>query len=133
MARTDARATEGLEEAIARARAFADIGADISFLEAPESEEEMRRYCDAVPGPKMVNLIEYGKTPLLPLDRLEAMGYKIAVYPLTLLNTSIQAMTTALQQIKQGGAAEQILDFEALTSAVGFPDYYAEQKRYSNP
>jgi 2-methylisocitrate lyase-like PEP mutase family enzyme len=132
MARTDARATEGLEEAIARAQAFAEIGADISFLEAPETEEEMQRYCGAVAGPKMVNLIEYGKTPLLPLDRLEAMGYKIAVYPLTLLNTSIKAMTTALQQIKQGDTAEQILDFEALKAAVGFPQYYAEESRYNS-
>lgn len=133
MARTDARATDGLDEAIARAQAFADIGADISFLEAPETEEEMQRYCNAVPGPKMVNLIEYGKTPLLPLDRLEAIGYKIAVYPLTLLNTSIKAMTSALQQIKQGGTAGEILDFEALTSAVGFPEYYAEERRYRSP
>lgn len=133
MARTDARATEGLQEAIARAQAFAEIGADISFLEAPETEEEMQHYCGAVADPKMVNLIEYGKTPLLPLDRLEAMGYKIAVYPLTLLNTSIKAMTTALQQIKQGDTATQILDFEALKSVVGFPHYYAEERRYSSP
>jgi 2-methylisocitrate lyase-like PEP mutase family enzyme len=133
MARSDARATEGLDEAIARSQAFTGIGADISFLEAPETEEEMQRYCDAVPGPKMVNLIEYGKTPLLPLDRLEAIGYKIAVYPLTLLNTSIKAMTTALQQIKEGRTAEAILDFEALKSAVGFPGYYAEERRYGSP
>ena len=68
MARTDARATDGLDEAIARCQAFARIGADITFLEAPLSEAEMRRYCTEVPGYKMVNLIESGKTPLLPLQ-----------------------------------------------------------------
>ena len=92
----------------------------------------MQRYCEAIPGPKMVNLIEYGKTPLLPLDRLEAIGYKIAVYPLSLLNTSIKAMTSALAQIKQGGTTGEILDFEALTAAVGFPQYYTEERRYRN-
>src|SRR5262245_41356416 len=63
MARTDARACISLDEAIARCRAFHDLGADITFLEAPVSEDEMRRYCREVPGPKMANLIEGGKTP----------------------------------------------------------------------
>ena len=66
MARTDARAILGLDEAIARCQAFRALGADITFLEAPVSEEEMRRYCLEVDGPKMANLIEGGKTPLLP-------------------------------------------------------------------
>jgi 2-methylisocitrate lyase-like PEP mutase family enzyme len=70
MARTDARAILGLDEAIARCQAFRRLGADITFLEAPVSEEEMRRYCLEVDGPKMANLIEGGKTPLLPPARL---------------------------------------------------------------
>ena len=65
MARTDARACVSLDEAIARCRSFREIGADITFLEAPVSEDEMRRYCAEVQGPKMANLIEGGKTPLL--------------------------------------------------------------------
>ena len=72
MARTDARAIVGLDEAIARCQAFRALGADITFLEAPVSEEEMRRYCLEVDGPKMANLIEGGKTPLLPPSRLAA-------------------------------------------------------------
>lgn len=129
MARTDARATDDLDEAIERCRAFAGIGADITFLEAPESEAEMRRYCSEVPGPKMANLIEFGKTPVLPPAQLEAMGYRIAVYPLTLLNVSIKAMRTALAQTQQGQSPE-VLDFEALQAAVGFPEYYAGEARY---
>ncbi|MBK8509422.1 MAG: isocitrate lyase/PEP mutase family protein [Candidatus Competibacter sp.] len=129
MARTDARATDGLDEAIARCQAFTRIGADITFLEAPLSEEEMRRYCAEVPGHKMVNLIESGKTPLLPLPRLEAIGYKIAVYPLTLLNVSIKAMRAALARIQRGETAD-VLDFQDVQAAVGFPDYYAGEERY---
>lgn len=130
MARTDARATHGLDEAIQRAQLFHEIGADINFLEAPESEQEMRRYCDEVPGHKVANLIEHGKTPLLPHDQLEAMGYKIAVYPLTLLNVSIAAMQHALQALKNGSEPPKTLEFKQLTEIVGFEDYYQEEKRY---
>ena len=130
MARTDARACVSLEEAIGRCQAFREIGADITFLEAPVSEEEMRRYCAEVPGPKMANLIEGGKTPLLSPARLQEIGYTIAVYPLTMLNVSIQAMRTALDQLKSGQHAAAAMDFEALKSAVGFPAYYAEEAKY---
>ena len=129
MARTDARATDGLDEAIERCRDFAAIGADITFLEAPESEAEMRRYCAEVPGPKMANLIEFGKTPVLPPAQLEAIGYQIAVYPLTLLNVSIKAMRAAMLQLREGRSPE-VLDFAQLTAAVGFPEYYAGETRY---
>ncbi len=130
MARTDARATHGLDEAIARARGFAEIGADISFIEAPESEAEMRQYCDSVAGPKMANLIEFGKTPNLAPNQLEAIGYKIAVYPLTLLNASILAMQSCLEAIREGRQPPNILDFEGLKAAVGFPGYYEDESRY---
>jgi len=130
MARTDARACVSLEEAIARCQSFREIGADISFLEAPVSEDEMRRYCAEVPGPKMANLIEGGKTPLLSPQQLEAIGYTIAVYPLTMLNVSIRAMREALGQLKAAQRAAAAMDFEALKSAVGFPEYYAEEARY---
>jgi 2-methylisocitrate lyase-like PEP mutase family enzyme len=130
MARTDARACISLEEAIARCRAFRELGADITFLEAPVDEGEMRRYCAEVDGPKMANLIEGGKTPLLSSARLEEIGYKIAVYPLTLLNVSIRAMRGALQELRSGRPASAAMDFEQLKSAVGFPAYYEEEARY---
>jgi len=130
MARTDARACIGLEEAIARCRAFREIGADLTFLEAPTTEEEMRDYCSQVDGPKMANLIEGGKTPQLSPKELEAIGYAIVVYPLTLLNVSIQAMRDALHSLTSGQRPATAMDFEALKSAVGFPAYYAEEARY---
>lgn len=132
LARTDARATDGLDEAINRCQAFAQLGADITFLEAPLSDAEMRRYCTEVPGYKMANLVEFGKTPLLPRQQLEAIGYKIAVYPLTLLSTAIKAMQIALTRIQQGETAD-VLDFTALQAVVGFPEYYVGEQRYRSP
>ena len=89
----------------------------------------MRRYCQEVDGPKMANLIEGGKTPLLPPGELEAIGYTIAVYPLTLLNVSIVAMRAALDRLARGEATAA-MNFEDLKRAVGFPEYYAEEARY---
>jgi 2-methylisocitrate lyase-like PEP mutase family enzyme len=129
MARTDAR-IDSLDEAIARCRLFREIGADITFLEAPTTESEMRRYCADVDGPKMANLIEGGKTPLVPPAQLEAIGYAIAVYPLTMLNVSIQAMRSALTNLRRGERAAAAMDFDELKQAVGFPAYYAEEARY---
>lgn len=130
MARTDARASNGLDDAIDRCKAFRDLGADITFLEAPESEHEMTRYCSEVSGAKMANLIENGKTPILSYEALQAMGYDIAVYPLSLLSASIKAMQIALGSIKQGNEPGNVLYFEQLQAAVGFPEYYAGEDKY---
>ena len=131
MARTDARIL-GMDEAIARCRAFREAGADITFLEAPTNAAEMREYCTAVDGPKMANMIEGGKTPMLPPAELEAIGYTIAVYPLTLLNVSIEAMRAALQSLARGERAAAAMEFPELKAAVGFPEYYAEEARYKS-
>ncbi len=130
MARTDARATLGLEEAIERCKAYVDAGSDITFLEAPQTEAEMRAYCKNVSGYKMANLIEDGKTPLLPISDLEGMGYKIAVYALTLLNASISSMQKALACLKRGEKVSGLMDFKALRHIVGFDAYNAELERY---
>jgi 2-methylisocitrate lyase-like PEP mutase family enzyme len=130
MARTDSRATHGLDEAIERANEFVRMGADITFVEAPESVHEMQIYCDSVPGYKMANMIEFGKTPILAPRQLEDIGYKIMVYPLSLLSASIQAMQQTLRMLKQGKQPDNVLDFEALKATVGFPEYYDEFDRY---
>jgi len=130
MARTDARACVSLDEAIARCREFRALGADITFLEAPLDESEMREYCRNVEGPKMANLIEGGKTPVLSQRALEAIGYTIAVFPLSLLNVSIAAMRTALVSLARGEQPPASMDFDRLKAAVGFPAYYAEEARY---
>ena len=132
MARTDARATDGFDEAMWRIRAFADIGADILFLEAPESETEMRAFCDGVPGPKMANMVEQGDTPVLAPSLLEEMGYKIALYPLTLLNAAMAAMERAADALREGRTPEQLTDFAHLRDVVGFTDYYDAEKKYAD-
>ncbi|MDJ0934696.1 MAG: isocitrate lyase/PEP mutase family protein [Kiloniellales bacterium] len=131
LARTDARATEGLEEALARARAFRELGADITFLEAPQSEEEMRRYCAEVEGPKMANLVEQGDTPLLPPAELEAIGYKLAAYPLTLQLAALQAMVDSLDAMKAGARPERLASFAELQAIAGFPEYFSAEKAYA--
>jgi len=130
IARTDARETHGLDEALWRMQAFADCGADVLFMEAPHSEDEMLRFCSAVSGVKMANMVEQGRTPLIPGQRLEEIGYKIAAYPLTLLNAAACAMQKALNGLKRGKHTADLLDFSDLQKIVGFNDYYEEEKRY---
>jgi len=131
MARTDARAEAGLDEAIERCRAFADLGADILFLEAPRSEEEMERLCRALPAlPKMANVVEGGETPVLPPARLEEIGFRIAAYPLTLLSSAVRAMEEALGALAAGSPATSTLSFLDLQGRVGFPEYDATLAGY---
>jgi 2-methylisocitrate lyase-like PEP mutase family enzyme len=130
MARTDARATHGFDEAVRRGQEFARLGADIVFVEAPESEDEMKSLCQEIPGPKMANLVEDGDTPLLAPDRLAEIGYKIAAYPLTLLSASMRAMQSALAEFAAGRHPTQLMSFADLRERVGFSDYDAESSRY---
>jgi len=131
MARTDANATEGFEEAILRAKAFVDIGADITFLEAPRNEEEMRAYGERVPGLKMANMVEQGDTPFLTATRLEEFGYKIVIHPITLMLAGIKAMEYALAAIKRGKHPNDLAEFAHLRDIVGFPAYYEAEKKYA--
>lgn len=132
MARTDARASHGLDEAIARGRAFAELGADLVFVEAPRDEAELARVAREVPAPCMANLVEDGDTPPLAPERLAALGYKIAAYPLTLLHASVYAMQEALAALRDGRPLERRLSFAALRELLGFDAYDAEAARYAS-
>ena len=132
MARTDARATLGLDEALWRMQAFADLGADILFLEAPRNEAEMQRFCAQVPGPKMANMLEDGDTPILPPERLKELGYKIAAYPLTLLSTAVHAMREALADLASGRTPTRRVDFATLREIVGFEAHDAWVARFNS-
>jgi 2-methylisocitrate lyase-like PEP mutase family enzyme len=131
MARTDARATHDLDEAIARGRDFAALGADIVFVEAPRSEAEMERVGREIEAPLMANLVEDGDTPWLPPERLVSLGFRIAAYPLALLGASVRAMRDALEQLRGGEQAERRLSFAELREIVGFDWYDAESQRYA--
>lgn len=131
LARTDARGPEGLDEALWRARAFEDLGADFIFVEAPASEAEMEAVCRATRVPNLANMVEEGVTPLLSPERLEALGYRLAAYPLTLLSAAVRAMEEALVDLAQGRPVERRLSFEALRERVGFEAYEALSARYA--
>jgi 2-methylisocitrate lyase-like PEP mutase family enzyme len=133
MARTDARATHGLDEALWRTRAFEDLGADLLFVEAPRDESEMERVCAATERPQMANLVEGGDTPVLAPAKLEALGYRIAAYPLTLLSAATRAMQLALGALGRGETPAGLLSFAELREVVGFDDYDREQARYRAP
>ncbi|HPE73042.1 MAG TPA: isocitrate lyase/PEP mutase family protein [Candidatus Competibacter sp.] len=123
LARTDARGALGLDEAIWRLQAFADLGADILFLEAPRDEAEMARCCREVPGIHMANLLAGGLTPILPPARLTELGYRLAAYPLALLSVAVAAMRTALDQLAAGQMPDRQVDFATLRTLVGFDAY----------
>lgn len=132
MARTDANATHGMDEAVGRCNAFVDAGVDITFLEAPKNLDEMQRYNTDVPGPKMANMVEQGETPYLSPKELEEIGYKIAIWPVATMLSAIKAMQTTLQQIKAGEQDLQSrITFQELQGIVGFPEYYESEKKYA--
>lgn len=109
LARTDALKTDGFEAAIERCLAFREAGCDMTFLEAPESIEQMMEYCRRVEGAKLANMLEQGSTPVLPPQELKKMGYTMAAYPLTLLSASIKAMMESLDRIQKGTPTDDII------------------------
>jgi 2-methylisocitrate lyase-like PEP mutase family enzyme len=103
----------------------------MTFLEAPESAEQMVEYCRRVPGYKLANMLEQGSTPILPPHELKAMGYTMAAYPLTLLSASIRAMQQSLEAIHAGSPTDPLISSFAHTKdAVGFTHYAKEEDRY---
>ena len=109
IARTDARGVNGFDDAVKRANAFAKLGVDAIFLEAPQSEEELAEIPKRMPNiPLLVNVFKGGKTPMLPVERLQAMGYRIAIYPSETQRAAISAMRTALSTLKSAGTTESI-------------------------
>lgn len=133
LARTDARHDHGLDEAIARARRFHELGADILFVEAPRDKAEMLRICEELPGPKMANMIEGGLTPNLPPNELQHMGFQIAAYPITLIAAAMKAMTAALSDLKRGPVpSDRLMPFEEVKTRIGFDAYFEAEKDYDS-
>jgi len=132
LARTDARAMHGLEEALWRAQRFSEIGADILFVEAPENEDELATVTREVPGIHMANLVEGGTTPMLSLARLHELGVRFAAFPLTLLAASMQAIEESLMQMSSGRNPENLMSFGDLKRTVGFDAYYEAEQRYQS-
>ncbi len=132
LARTDARAALGLDEALARARDFEALGADIIFVEAPRSVDEMRAVAAATARPNLVNMVEQGDTPVLPPDQLEGLGFNIAAYPLTLLSAATRAMEEALAALSEGRDSANLASFSHLREVAGFDAYFEAEEKYAD-
>ena len=135
--RTDARAGEGLEEALERARRYEEAGADVLFVEAPQSEEEVAAVAEAFPDtPLLFNWLEGGKTPSLPLERLKELGFRLILFPLSALLAAAQAVRETLAQIRTDGTPAPIMGslppFEEFTDLVGLAEIRKLEERFAD-
>src|ERR1051325_7334278 len=135
IARTDARGVNGLEDAIARAQAFAQLGVDAIFVEAPQSESELAEIPKRLPNVRLlVNVFKGGKTPMLPMVRLQQMGYRIAIYPSETQRAAIHAIRSTLTILKREGTTESIdaslTTFKERDKVVGLDDWQKIEHTY---
>ena len=138
VARTDARAVVGLDEACKRAQAAAAIGVDAIFVEAPESTDDMRAIAEATPGcTRVANMIETGKTPLLTPGELHDLGFDLVVSPLTGLLAATRALARAYEVLHQEGTLrdhlELVTTFDEFGSVVDLERHYGLEARYTEP
>jgi methylisocitrate lyase len=135
VARTDARAPLGLDEAIERGKAYRKAGADVVFVEAPRTVEELKKVADEIDAPLVANMIEDGVTPNLPAQELLKLGYRIAVFPLSGLYSATYAMREVFSELKKTGATkktrETMVTFKDFNRFVDLQKYMDLEKRYS--
>jgi len=136
IARTDARTSLGLDEALRRAEAYAKAGADVLFVESPESVEEMRRIGRAFDLPLVANMVEKGRTPVLPKAELEALGYRMAIFPVSALLAAIRAMAGVYGHLKETGSTAgcpvPLYDFGDLSLLMGFQEVWDFDKNHAD-
>jgi methylisocitrate lyase len=135
VARTDARAPLGLEEAIERGKAYKKAGADVIFVEAPRTVQELKQVADQIDAPLVANMIEDGVTPTLPAQELLKLGYRIAVFPLSALYSATYAMREVLTELKQTGATRRtkkmMVTFKDFNRFVDLKKYMDLEEKYS--
>ncbi len=129
IARTDAAGVEGLDAAIGRANAYKQAGADIVFPDALTSEDDFRAFARAVPGPKMANMTEFGRTPYFTAEQFQDMGYDIVIWPATSMRVAARAMQDLYAHLKAHGGAEGLLERMPsrgeLYEIIGYHDFEA--------
>lgn len=134
IARSDARTDLGLDEAIARGRAYADAGADVVFIQGPESVEELKRIAASIDAPLLVNLGHGGKTPVLPAKRLAELGYGIAIYPGIAMLAAAAALESVYATLARDGDSSCVsvprYDLEAMHRLMGFEDVWAFEAQW---
>lgn len=135
IARTDARQVEGFDGAIARGLAYRDAGADVVFVEALESEDEMRRACELIPAPMMANMADGGKTPIRTAAELEDMGYALAIFPSLTGLAAAAAVEKALNVLKTEGTSDspniELFDFSEFNQLIGFQRVWDFEAKWS--
>ncbi|UCH23616.1 MAG: oxaloacetate decarboxylase [Deltaproteobacteria bacterium] len=135
MARTDARAVYGLEDALERAQAYVEAGVDMIFVEAPQTIEEIAQIPKSVRAPTMINLVEGGKTPLVSVDELEKMGYKFATFSGSAQKTALKAMREFLLHLKEtrslDGVLDRIISLKERSDLLDLPKFYEMENKYT--
>jgi 2,3-dimethylmalate lyase len=134
IARTDARTGNGLDEAIRRGVAYGEAGADIIFIESPESEEELAEVGRRIDKPLLANMVNGGSTPILPVARLAELGFSIAIYPALGFLAAGQALRHAYSDLQRNGtttAAVPMFSFSEFNDLIGFPDVWEFERRYA--
>ena len=132
--RTDAREPHGLEEALRRGQMYADAGADVVFVEAPQSRAELETVADEFGVPTFANMIEGGRTPYLPAEELGTIGFDIVVYPLSGLFAATRALQEAYGTLAADGTAGAVeaVDFDEFEAAIGAPAVRERERRYAD-
>jgi len=134
IARTDARAIDGLSAAIDRAHLYRETGADVLFVEASESREEIEAVAKELPGPLLINIVEGGKTPMLGIDELEALGYSLVLYANSAMRAGIHGVQHVLRSLLENGSTAEVLDsmlsWEDRQALVDKPAFDLLEKRY---
>ncbi|MDR7433393.1 MAG: oxaloacetate decarboxylase [Armatimonadota bacterium] len=135
IARTDARSVEGLEAALERAHRYREAGADVLFVEAPLSRDELARIAQELPPPVMVNMVEGGRTPLLAAAELEALGFRLVIFPGAAVRAAAFAVTQLVERLRQDGSTaammHRMLSFDELNALLDLPRFQEREQRYS--
>jgi len=136
MGRTDALAVNGVEDAIARANLFMEIGCDIAFVEAPENREQMEQVCREVRGPVLANMVDFGRTPAMSARELEEIGFAAAVWPVASVFAVAQVLSTLYRTLNETGSTramhDRMVDFDEYTDIVRLAEMRAREARYES-
>lgn len=136
VARTDARTTHGLDEALRRIALYAEAGADLLFLESPESEAEMARIAREAGKPLVANLVEGGRTPILSAERLREIGYRLAIFPATGFLAAAKVLERVYAELVASGSSaalqQELYDFDAFSRRMGFEGVWAFDRRHAD-
>jgi len=133
VARTDARTAHGLDEALRRAHIYEQAGADVIFVESPESEDELERIGREVEKPLLANMVEFGKTPRVAADQLKAWGFDLAIYPGLGFSVAAEAMRQAWEHLKVAGTSVgmNVPQFRGMHELMGFPEVWEFEKKWA--